>query len=113
MRSSARFPASIFSTFQVLLAGLFVVLTLTSCESSVEPPQDPGLSPNASPEIVEALRQDLELPRHESDGAGTATLVDGPEQVQAGGSGTWTFLFEAGPLGIVDGGWIFFQVSSR
>jgi hypothetical protein len=69
------------------------------------------LSPNASPEIVEALRQDLELPRHESDGAGSVRLVEGPDQVTAGGSGSWTFVFEAGPPGIVEGGWVFFQVS--
>ena len=70
-----------------------------------------GLSPNASPEIVEALRQDLEVPRHPSDGGGSVKIVEGPPEVTAGTSGTWTFVFEAGPLGIADGGWLFFQVS--
>jgi hypothetical protein len=68
-------------------------------------------SPNARPEIVEALRADLASARHPSDGAGRAWLEDGPGRVRAGEAGTWTLLYEAGPEGIAVGGMVFLQVS--
>jgi hypothetical protein len=79
-----------------------------ACMGGGEPP---STSPNARPELVETLRADLEAPRHASDGGGRATLesVEGP--VVAGGPARFDFLFEAGPLGIADGGHLFFQVS--
>ncbi len=102
-RLSSSLPVSI-----ALLAG---ALCLAGCGAPAQAPPGPGLSPNASPEIVQALRQDLETPRHPSDGAGSVRIVEGPGKVTAGTSGTWTFVFDAGPLGIAEGGWLFFQVS--
>ncbi|MCZ6507458.1 MAG: CehA/McbA family metallohydrolase [Acidobacteria bacterium] len=81
-------------------------LLLSSCGEAPE-----VLSPNAQVGIVATLREDLELERHASDGGGTAVLELGPASVDAGGRGTWTFVYRAGPLGIADGGWLFFQVS--
>jgi Protein of unknown function (DUF3604) len=74
-----------------------------------EPP--PSHSANARPEIVAALRKDLETARQPSDGGGTVRLVDGPSQVPADGVGTWTFEYTAGPLGVAENGWLFLQVS--
>lgn len=59
----------------------------------------------------ETLLADLEAPRHASDGAGRAWIESGPKEVVAGQRGSWTFGFEAGPLGIAEGGTLFFLVS--
>ncbi len=70
-------------------------------------------SPGARPEIVESLREDLTAPRHESDGGGRAWLESGPgvdlPPVAAGEAGEWSLVFESGPLGVAEGGWIFLQ----
>ena len=89
------------------LAAALALLALTGCRQS--PPA--SLSPNAKPEILAALREDLTLERHASDGGGTVEMTAGPQQVPAGGSGSWRFVYRAGPLGIAEGGWLFFQVS--
>lgn len=73
--------------------------------------EPPPLSPNARPEVVRALREDLEIERHPSDGGGRVDLVDGPSRVPAGGVGSWTFVYTAGPEGIAVDGWLFLQVS--
>lgn len=65
-------------------------------------------------EIVEALRADLEAPRSPADGAGRAWIEwpeDGESRVQASSLGRWTVHFEAGPLGVQEGGTVFVQVS--
>ena len=52
--------------------------------------------------------------RHESDGQGRAWLVlaDGEDgAVRCGTPGRWTIVYEAGPLGVVDGGAVYLQVS--
>ncbi len=84
-------------------------LALLSLLIACDPPKPASLAPNASPEIVEALREDLATSRHPSDGGGRASLVDGPAELPAGGQGRWTFEYETGPTGIAEGGWIFFQ----
>jgi hypothetical protein len=73
--------------------------------------EPPPLSPNARPEVLRALREDLEIERHPSDGGGRVDLVDGPSSVAAGGVGNWTFEYTAGPEGIAVDGWLFLQVS--
>ncbi len=78
------------------------------------PPTTPAAetrSPNAQPEVVQALREDLERPRHPADGGGRAWLDGVPGHVGAGDSGMWTLLYEAGPEGIAAGGMVFLQVS--
>jgi len=88
------------------IGSILLALTLVSCTE-----QPSSLAPNASEQIVESLRQDLALPRHSSDGGGSAALESGPSSLEIGEPGTWTFLYTAGPEGIQDGGWLFFQVS--
>jgi hypothetical protein len=68
-------------------------------------------APNARPDIVESLRADLRAPRSPADGGGRAWIEKGPRTVVAGGSGAWTFVYEAGPRGIAAGGRLFLQVS--
>ena len=70
------------------------------------------MSPRPHLEIVEALRQDLEAVRHPSDGGGSAWIVaEGASShgVMAGSPGNGLFSYEAGPLGIAEGGRLFFQ----
>jgi hypothetical protein len=70
------------------------------------------MSPRPHLDIVEALRQDLEAERHPADGGGKVWIVEDDSssgEVRAGSPGRWTFLYETGPLGIAEGGWIFFQ----
>ncbi len=89
---------------------LSIVLALSGCGRD---PGRPGLAPLARPEIVETLRQDLAAVRHPADGGGRAWLEADPEGhdlVAAGDVGRWTIVYEAGPLGIDENGWLFLQV---
>ena len=85
------------------------------------------LSPNAGVETAEAMRRDLETPRHPADGGGRSWLeaawaFDGPPgseptplsetvRLTAGGRGRFDLVYEAGPLGILEGGLLLLQVS--
>ena len=70
---------------------------------------------NARWEMVASLREDLESPRHASDGAGAAWLEgpDGaePQPAMSGRAGRWVVVYQAGPLGIAEGGGLYLQVS--
>jgi len=70
--------------------------------------------PHALWENVERMRADLDIARDPSDGGGRAWIVPeegrSPDAV-AGQPGRWTFLYEAGPLGIAKGGRLFLQVN--
>ena len=95
------------------LLAFLPALGLAGCGEPESPP-GPGLSPNARPEIVAMLRDDLEAVRHPADGGGRAWLEpdsEGLDRVSAGGAGRWTVVYEAGKLGIAEGGRLFFQVS--
>ncbi|MEE9562535.1 MAG: CehA/McbA family metallohydrolase [Thermoanaerobaculia bacterium] len=95
--------------FWLLSLGLLV--WPLGCRWGREPTRDQ--SPSARPEIVETLREDLALERHPSDGGGRAWLEGGSGDpataVTAGHTGRWSVVYETGPLGIAEGGWIFFQ----
>ncbi len=70
--------------------------------------------PHALWENVARMRADLDAPRDPRDGGGRAWIV--PEEGRsadavAGQAGRWTFLYEAGPLGIAEGGRLYLQVS--
>jgi len=70
--------------------------------------QDP---PTAVRATYDELIADLGAERHAGDGAGTARLVKGPLTIAARDRGRWEFEFEAGPLGIDEGGLVFLMVS--
>ena len=73
---------------------------------------DPAI-PHARWDVVESLRDSLDAPRDPSDGGGRAWLDadTSSSSVSAGGRGQWQIVFEAGPLGINEGGRIIFLVS--
>jgi hypothetical protein len=97
-----------------IVAGLLMVasLTLCGCGSSEQAGSEgapPSVSPSARLEIVEALRLDGEAERHSSDGGGSVRFESAPPPVAAGRASSWSFIYRAGPEGIVEDGWLFFQ----
>jgi hypothetical protein len=96
--------------------GLLSTLLLAAATAPLgcaPPPPAARLAPGARPDIVAALRDDLTAARHPADGGGRAWLEadpDGLDRVAAGEPGRWTVVYEAGELGIAEGGWLFFQV---
>ncbi len=72
-----------------------------------------GLSADAKLETAEMLTADLAAPRHPSDGGGTARFADPEAKPRHLVSSTQRFeiVYEAGPLGISDGGQIIVQAS--
>lgn len=70
--------------------------------------------PAARQDLVDMLKEDLRASRHPSDGGGSARLAtDGGPPVApiVATPGRWTLVYEAGPLGIAQGGTIFLQAS--
>ena len=71
-------------------------------------------SPNARRDVVQQLIDDRARPRHASDGGGRAWLEANPEggglEAHVGTSDRFVIVFEAGPLGIAQGGSLFWQV---
>ena len=78
-------------------------------EDDAPNPEWPDRSPR--PDITEELRADLQRPRSEADGGGSATVeaLSGP--AVAGRPGSWRILYRAGPLGVAAGGAVYLQVS--
>jgi hypothetical protein len=77
-----------------------------------------GASPDPAPptarlDIVEELKKDLEATRHPSDGGGSARL-DADDETSSTATvstpGRWAIRYEAGPLGVAEGGAVFLQV---
>ena len=67
--------------------------------------------PHARWAQVEEFRRDLEAARHPADGGGRAWIeheAPTPVAVTAGGRGRWTVVYEAGELGVAEGGAIYF-----
>ena len=75
-------------------------------------------SVDAKHDTHKMLLEERDLVRHPSDGGGTATLasarpIDGDDRpLRAGDFARLEFVYEAGPLGIENGGELHFQVSS-
>jgi hypothetical protein len=89
-----------------------VVLAALACGRRPPAPERTATrSPGARPDIVESLRADLAAVRHPADGGGRAWIEKGPRTVEAGSSGAWTLVYEAGPEGIATGRMLFLQVS--
>ncbi len=85
-----------------------LALTFVSCASE----KAGTLSPDAKTSTHEALREDLERVRHESDGGGRAYLAEelsGP--IVVGSRQRFEIVYEAGPHGIAEGGTLFLQPS--
>jgi hypothetical protein len=87
---------------------LVLGLSLTACE----PEKAPSLSRDAKVDSHRALEEDLSAPRHPSDGGGRAWLDPAPSgPVVVGSRQRFEIVFEAGALGVVEGGVIFLQPS--
>ena len=94
----------------LIVATLLALLSACSREPA-QVPQEARPPATALMDMVEMLRNDLEAERHSSDGGGRAWLAEGSSlEVAASHPGHWEIVFETGPEGITDGGWIFFQV---
>jgi hypothetical protein len=91
--------------------GLMVLALVAGGCRETPPEPDATRSPNAQPEVVEALRDDLAAVRHPSDGGGRAWLEEGPNPASAGEADTWALVYETGPHGIAVDGMVFLQVS--
>ena len=69
-------------------------------------------APASRGDITQMLRSDAVGEPHASDGGGRVWLeTQEPAVVHAGERGRWSFVYEAGPLGIAAGGTILLQVS--
>lgn len=87
------------------------LIALLGCTRPTERKALPHPAP--LPAVVDSLRQDLELEHHPSDGQGKAWIEEAQPRrtVRAGERGRWHLVYEAGELGIVEGGMVFLQVS--
>lgn len=97
----------------LLLGALFA-----ACERSAPPNTEPELRREpediARRDVHEAFQQARAARHHASDGGGKAWIELAPGAsgaVLAGASGRWTFVYEAGPLGVAEGGEVYLQVS--
>lgn len=96
--------------------GFLVILALwplISCSRQIQEEPDSvrgdEVSPSARPEVLAALRRDQEAIRHPSDGGGEARFQGVPRPAKASTTGRWSFVYRAGPEGIQENGWLFFQ----
>ena len=103
-------------------AFLLAVAIMPALSACGEEPDDQGPPPRpafegpatARPDLRDNLLASRDLPRSEADGAGRAWLEHDGEQApvaRVSRPGTWTVIYEAGPLGIAAGGNLFLQVS--
>ena len=102
-----------------LFASAVLLVACSDAPQSPEPSASPGDShsegpPTAKWDVVEAMREEVGRERHPADGAGRAWLepVEGaPPRARVGEPGRFPIVFEAGPLGIEEGGVLFLQAS--
>ena len=72
------------------------------------------LSPTAVPDTHEMMRVDMQTERHPADGGGRAWLEGAktaPAAHRVGSRGRFEIVYEAGPLGVAEGGAVYLQVS--
>ena len=101
------------------LLALAILPAFSACGKSPTeqgPPTPPAFEgpATARPDVRDGLLAGRDTPRSEADGGGRAWLEQQGEQppvAQVSRSGTWTVVYEAGPLGIAPGGRIFLQIS--
>lgn len=101
---------------QGCLVGWILWLLCGACNEPSLPEQvERRTEPDRQPryDMVASLKDDLAAPRHPADGGGRAWLEIAESTVPATVStaGRWVLSYEAGPLGVAEGGMIFLQVS--
>lgn len=83
-----------------------------SSAQASEPAGTGDLSPSARPDIAADLREAESFEFHASDGGGRAWLISHePQTLQAGVPARLVLGYEAGPLGVAEGGAVYLQVS--
>lgn len=92
--------------FGLLVGSVFII----GCDS---PEPEISFSRDAKPETVSMLREDLEAERHPADGGGRGWIVDPapPVTVRVGSRERFEIVYEAGPLGVAEGGAVYLQTS--
>jgi hypothetical protein len=96
----------------VVVAALSLVLTSACDATKIDSAEDDP--PGARRATLEELLADIAAPRHPSDGGGRAWLEadgGGAPSTVASATGRWTIVYEAGPLGVAEGGAVRFIVS--
>ena len=99
-----------------LIVGLAALL-LWSCEQEPDKAStaDPSLSLDAKLDTFDTLSEDLAVERDPSDGSGRAWLADpaasNGSAVAVGSRHRFEIVYEAGELGIADGGAVYLQTS--
>ena len=73
-------------------------------------PGDPDVPPHARPDLTDALRADRDAPRNPADAGGRA-WIEGDASATAQTPGRWTVIYEAGPLGVAEGGAVYLMTS--
>ncbi|TDJ68287.1 MAG: DUF3604 domain-containing protein [Planctomycetota bacterium] len=105
-----------------LLLGALLLAPALGCDDAAPPGQDGGPEaverpapvdvlrpPTARWRQVEEFKADLAAPRHPSDGGGSIRLERGLRSIALGTRGTFTLVYTAGPLGIAEGGALYFM----
>ncbi len=106
--------APVSALVRLLVAAVVAVAACDGETPAPEPPPPREGPPTALWDLVDDLRESAATLRHPSDGAGRAWLepVEGElPRAAVGEQGRFTIVFEAGPLGIDEGGVLFFQAS--
>jgi hypothetical protein len=101
---------------RAILSAAFVAAAL-ACgadekQTQTAPAQPEAKSVRVAREVAERLRADRDEKRGPADGQGRVWLERDPSDagpILASGAHRFRFVFEAGPLGIADGGAVFFQ----
>jgi hypothetical protein len=95
------------------LAAADAQVALSSLEAGLDERRS-GLSADAKVDTFATLVADLEAPRAPADGGGRAWIEwtdDAPHEIPAAGSARFEIVYEAGPLGVAEGGLVFLQPS--
>ncbi len=98
----------------VLLLATLSGAALSGCDAEpakVEPQPIAQATRADRSDITSQMRTARALPLADADGGGSARIASGPGSVIVGSLASWTFTYEAGPLGIADGGTVVFMVS--
>ncbi|RIL00870.1 MAG: hypothetical protein DCC71_18355 [Proteobacteria bacterium] len=98
-----------------LLTALGAAALLAACSREERAASDPARTqerrPGSQPQVTASLQRDLAAERSRADGAGRVAMDPLPAPPRIRELQRFRFVYEAGPLGIAEGGALFFQAS--